>query len=458
MTKAFQFSDTHIGLMSRDARHLLSWRYQPKVVFRSGDGVMLTDVDGNEYYDLTSGMMCMVLGHSHPELTETIKEQAGRFVHESSWYSNPVVIEFAERIAATLPGNLSVVNLTVTGSEANEVAMRIALGATGKYDIVSVVRGLHGGSLAAESVTAVGGARKRNLGPLMMPSRANAVLPPFCYRCPVNLAYPGCDIDCLRTSEELIEGVTSQEIAAVMAETMLVAGGMIVPPAEWLPRLQALTKRHGALLVLDEAQLAPARTGKMWGFEHYGVVPDIVTFAKGMSAGMAVCGTVTTPDIAERAVGKCGIPWAGTYSGDPLAAAVALKQLQIVMRDNLAERAATLGELLSRRLHALRQHFDFVGDVRGKGLYRMLDIVTDPDTKTPDAEMAERIRYNMMLENLVCICVKNFVRLCPPLIISESQIEDIVGRMQTAMTRARAGYPRDVDFTGSSSLAASARQ
>jgi 4-aminobutyrate aminotransferase-like enzyme len=259
-------------------------------------------------------------------------------------------------------------------------------------------------------------------------------------------------------SEELIEGITSQQIAAVMAETMMVAGGMIVPPSEWLSRLQGLAKRHGALLVLDEAQLAPARTGRMWGFEHYGVVPDIVTFAKGMSAGMAVCGTVTTPDIAERAVGKCGVPWAGTYSGDPLAAAVALKQLQIVLRDNLADHASRLGVLLKERLLSLRNQFDFIGDVRGKGLYRMLDVVTDPETKAPDSKMAERIRYNMMLENLVCICVKNFIRLCPPLIITESQIDEIVGRMQTAMTRARAGYPRDVDFTRSSSLAASGHE
>jgi 2,2-dialkylglycine decarboxylase (pyruvate) len=452
--KHFHFSKAHEELMKRDAKYVLGWRYQPQIVFNGGKGVMLTDVDGNEYYDLTSGMMCMVLGHSHPELTETLREQAGALVHHSSWYSNPAIIEFAELLGRTLPGDLKVVNFTVTGSEANEVAMRMALAVTGKYDIVSVIRGLHGGSLAAESLTTVGGARRRNLGPLMIPSRANAILAPFCYRCPINLEYPGCDVACLESSEQLMESVTSQDVAAVMAETMLVAGGMIVPPRRWLPGLKALAKRWGALLVLDEAQLAPARTGKLWGFEHYDVVPDIVTFAKGMSAGMAICGTITTPEIAERARGKSGVPWGGTYSGDPLPAAVALKQLEIVLRDKLTERAASLGGRLDQRLREVAVRSAVIGDVRGQGLYRMLDIVVDKQSKRPDFAMAERIRYNMLLENLVCICVKNFIRICPPLIISEAQIDEIAGRLEQAVQRAQAGLPKDIDFTGSSSLAA----
>lgn len=457
MEKRFRFSKAQEELMRRDEKYVLGWRYQPRIVFNGGKGVMLTDVDGNEYYDLTSGMMCMVLGHSHPELTETLREQAGALVHHSSWYSNPAIIEFAELLGRTLPGDLKVVNFTVTGSEANEVAMRMALAVTGKYDIVSVIRGLHGGSLAAESLTTVGGARRRNLGPLMIPARANAILAPFCYRCPINLEYPDCDVACLESSEQLMESVTSQDVAAVMAETILVAGGMIVPPPQWLPRLQALAKRWGALLVLDEAQLAPARTGKLWGFEHYEVVPDIVTFAKGMSAGMAICGTITTPEIAEHARGKSGVPWGGTYSGDPLPAAVALKQLEIVLRDKLTERAAALGAYLDQRLREVAGRSAVIGDVRGQGLYRMLDIVVDKQSKQPDFAMAERIRYNMLLENLVCICVKNFIRICPPLIISEAQIDEIVGRLEQAVQRAQAGLPKDIDFTGSSSLAANNR-
>ena len=451
--KTIRFSKAHADFQARDAKSVFGWRFTPRIIFKAGKGTRLVDLDDNEYYDLTSGMMSMVLGHSHPELTAVMREMAGQLVHTSSWYSNPWVIEFAELLGSTLPGNLKVVNFAVTGSEANEVAMRMALSATGKYDIVSMIRGLHGGSLAVEALTTVGGNRRKGLGPLMFPAKANAILPPFCYRCPVNNTYPSCDIACLKQSEEMLEFVTSQNIAAILQETIPVAGGMIIPPPEWLPRLADMAKRWGALLILDEAQLAPARTGKMWALEHYGVTPDIVTFGKGLTAGLAVCGTITTPEIADKVRGDAGLPWAGTYSGDPFAAAVALKQLEIVLRDNLAERAEKLGELAMRELETLKTKYPVVGDIRGKGLYRMLDIVKDPKTRTPDPIMAERIRHNALLEGVATIAVKHYVRFCPPLIVTEAEIKDIVGRLDIAIKRAMDGFPRDVDFRRSGSLA-----
>jgi 2,2-dialkylglycine decarboxylase (pyruvate) len=451
--KTFRFSNVHADFQARDAKAVFGWRYSPRIIFKAGHGTKLVDLDNNEYYDLTSGMMCMVLGHSHPELTEVIKEMAGAFLHESSWYSNPWTVEFAELLCANTPGDLNVVNFAVTGSEANEIAMRMALAVTGKFDIVSMIRGLHGGSLAVEALTSVGGNRKKGLGPLMFPAKANALLPPYCYRCPINLSYPGCDIACLKASEEMLEFVTSQDVAGVMAETIPVPGGMIVPPKEWLPRLAQLAKSWGALLILDECQLAPARTGKMWAMEHYGVTPDVVTWGKGLSAGLAICGTITTPEIAEKARGQCGLPWAGTYSADPLPAAVALKQLQIVLRDKLDERAEALGRLAETELAALKGKYDCIGEVRGKGLYRMLDIVGDKTSRMPDPVMAERIRYNAALEGVISIAVKHYFRFAPPLIITEAEIKDVVGRLDIAIQRAMAGFPKDIDFRESSSLA-----
>jgi 2,2-dialkylglycine decarboxylase (pyruvate) len=361
-------SNRHRDLAERDAQRLFGWRFEPRIVLERGEGVWVHDVDGNGYIDLSAGMMCMVLGHSHPELTEVIRSQAGTFVHESSWFTNPWAVEFAERIASTLPDGLEVVNFAVTGSEASGIAMRMAIAYTGNHDIVSVLRGLHGGSLGVEAITSVGGERKGGLGPLMIPARTNAVLAPYCYRCPVNLEYPSCDVDCLRLSEDMIEHMSSKSIAAFMTESIMVPGGMIVPPDEWLPRMKAMAERWGSLLVVDEAQLAPGRTGTIWAFEQYDVMPDIVTFAKGMSAGFAVCGTVTTREIAERVRGEAGLPWAGTYSGDPLASAVALKSLDIVLRDRLHEAAAEKGAYLRMRLDELKDRFDCLGDVRGRGL------------------------------------------------------------------------------------------
>ena len=446
-------SNAHADLMARDAARVFGWRYQPAIQFERGEGIWLYDVDGKRYYDLTAGMMCNVLGHCHPELVEIMRAEAGRLWHENSWYSNPHLVRFAERIASTLPEGLEVVNFAVTGSEANEVAMRMALAVTGKHDILSVIRGLHGGSLAVESVTTIGGARRRHLGPLLAPANAPAIYAPFCYRCPVNLEYPACDVACLAQSRELIDHVTSGDIAAVLAETILVAGGMVVPPPEWLPRLKRLAEAEGALLVLDEAQLAPARTGKLWGFQHYDVTPDIVTFAKGMSAGLAICGAVTTQEIAEQARGKAGLPWAGTYSGDPLPAAVADKQLEIVLRDRLDERAAAMGDVLRAALERLHEAHDVIGDVRGQGLYQMLDIVSDKEGRTPDPAMAERIRLNAALGGVIVICVKNFLRICPPLTVTEAEIAAFTERLDRAVRLALDGLPKDVDFRASSSLA-----
>ena len=446
-------TNAHADLMARDAAHVYGWRYQPAIQFERGEGIWLYDVDGKRYYDLTAGMMCNVLGHCHPELVEVMRAEAGKLWHENSWYSNPHLVRFAERIASTLPEGLEVVNFAVTGSEANEVAMRMALAVSGKHDILSVIRGLHGGSLGVESVTTIGGARRRHLGPLLAPANAPAIYAPFCYRCPVNLEYPACDVACLAQSRELIDHITSGDIAAVLAETMLVAGGMVVPPPEWLPRLKQLAETEGALLVLDEAQLAPARTGKLWGFQHYDVTPDIVTFAKGMSAGLAICGAVTTREIAEQARGKAGLPWAGTYSGDPLPAAVADKQLEIVLRDKLDERAAAMGQVLRAALERLRDAHDVVGDVRGQGLYQMLDIVSDKEDRTPDPAMAERIRLNAALGGVIVICVKNFLRICPPLTVTEAEIAAFTERLDRAVRLALDGHPKDVDFRASSSLA-----
>ena len=452
MDDSFDFSNRHKDLMARDEEYVLGWRFEPRVIFERGEGVRLFDVDGNAYYDLSSGMMSLVLGHAHPELVDTIRDMADRFVHQSSWYTNPWAIEFAELLATTLPGELKMTNFAVTGSEANEIAMRMALGVTGGFDICSMVRGLHGGSIAAEGITSVGGARRRGLGPLTIPARANCIVPAFYYRAPVDNAEEWDEIS-LRMTEDMIEYTTSQEVAALMLEPIAVPGGMIVPSKRWLQGIREIADRWEALLIFDECQLAPARTGKFWGFEHFDVTPDIVTFGKGLTAGFAFCGTVTTPEIAEASRGTKGLPWSGTYPQDPLPAAVALKQLEIVLRDDLAGHAARAGAFLEGRLGELREKFDCIGDIRGLGLYRMLYILQDRNTKTPDPEMGKRIRYHAMKEGLAMIVVKNYVRICPPVIVTEAGLDDIVGRLETAIGRAVAGDPVPTDLARSSSLA-----
>ena len=453
MEKAFRFSNIHTDFQARDAKSVFGWRYSPRIIFKAGKGTKLVDLDGNEYYDLTSGMMCMVLGHSHPELTEVIREMAGAFLHQSSWYSNPWIVEFAELLGANTPGDLKVVNFAVTGSEANEIAMRMALAATGQ-----VRHCLHDPRIAWRQPRGGGADQRRRQS--QKGSRATDV---------------SGEVQC--SAAALLLSLSRQSYLSRLRRGLPARqrGNARVRhqpghrrrhggdhPSAWrhdcaaqgvAATLVATGQRWGALLVLDECQLAPARTGKMWAMEHYGVTPDIVTWGKGLSAGLAICGTITTPEIAEKVRGQCGLPWGGTYSGDPLSAAVALKQLQIVLRDKLDERAEALGQVAERELAALADKYECIGDVRGKGLYRMLDIVKDKKSKAPDPVMAERIRYNAALEGVISIAVKHYFRFAPPLIITEAEIKDMVGRLEVAIQRALAGFPKDIDFREFSSLA-----
>jgi 2,2-dialkylglycine decarboxylase (pyruvate) len=314
-----------------------------------------------------------------------------------------------------------------------------------------VVDGLYGGTLGVESLNSIGGRRKRQLGPMLMPSRAHAVVTPYCYRCPLNLTYPTCDIACLEESDRNIERFTSGEVAAIITETILGAGGMIVPPPEWLPRLKALAEKWGALLILDEVQVAPVKTGKTWCFEHYGTVPDILTLGKAIGGGMAIGATVTSDAIAEKAVGKAGVPWAGTFAGEPLYAAVAARQFQILIEEDYASRAARLGEHFRKGLLALKERYEVVGDVRGKGMYVGVEIVKDREKKTPDPEGMHRVRFNAMQERLLVGGSGNVLKMFPALVISEAEIDDGVDRLERAIRKAMAGEPRDVrNFTNTS--------
>jgi len=288
---------------------------------------------------------------------------------------------------------------------------------------------------------------------MMLPARSNCIIPPFYYRAPVS-DQEEWDRISLQLTEELIEYTTSQEIAGLILEPILVPGGMIVPSERWIRGIREIADKWKALLIFDECQLAPSRTGNLWGFQRYDVTPDIITFGKGMSAGLAVCGTATTREIADECSGKKGLPWSGTYPQDPMACAVALKQLQIVLRDNITARAAELGEILVTRLNTLKERHPCIGDVRGAGLYRMLDIVSDPETRKPDPALAERIRREALAEGLVMIAVKNYMRICPPLIVTELEIDDIVGRLDHAISKAVANRSGGIDFSTSSSLAA----
>jgi len=426
--------------------HLLAWHHQPRIVFQRGQGMRLWDVDGREYLDFASGHINQLLGHNHPELVQALAEQAAKLWSHYKYYTTDTTIEFAQRLAESLPEGLDVLNFTTTGSEANEVAMRVARGATGRFDMVSIVQGLHGGTFAVESLTSIGGPRKRGLGPMLMPARANAVLAPYCYRCPINLQHPSCGLACLDVSDEMIERTTTGEVAAIFAETILGSGGMIVPPPGWLPKLKQLARKWGALLVLDEVQVSPAKTGTLWCFEQFEVQPDILTLGKGTGGGMSIAAAVTSHEIADEAKkAGCGIPWGSTFVGEALDAAVAKRQLEILIRDGFAARAARLGAHFMGKLNELKERHEVIGDVRGRGLYVGVEIVTDRKTKARNGPLMQRIRYNAIENGLLLGGSGNALKIYPALVATEADLDEGVAIIDKAIRLALDGHPKDVD-------------
>jgi 2,2-dialkylglycine decarboxylase (pyruvate) len=431
--------------LTTDRRHVMGWRHGPQVVFEKGHGLTLTDVAGNEYLDFVSGHISLLLGHNHPALREALLQQADRLWSHYKYFAASQVVELAETLAESMPGDLTVVNFASVGSEANEVAMRMARGATGGFDFVAVISGLYGGTFGVESLNSAGGDRKRGLGPMLMPSRAHAIVAPYCYRCPLNLSYPSCDIACLKLSDELIERFTTGQVAAIFAETIMNAGGVIVPPDGWLPRLKQLAEKWGALLVLDEIPVSPAKTGRMWAFQQFEVVPDIVTLGKSFGGGLPLAAAVTSPEIAERArAAGTGVPWAGTFAGDPLAAAVALRQLQILIDEDYPARAAQLGKYLMEHLLRLKERYAIIGDVRGRGLFVGLEIVKDRESKERDGTMMHRIRWNAVEEGLIVAGNGNVLKMFPALIVTHAEIDEGVEKLDRAIRRALNGEPRGV--------------
>jgi 4-aminobutyrate aminotransferase-like enzyme len=336
-------------------------------------------------------------------------------------------------------------NFAAVGSEANEVALRVARGVTKAFDVVSVIGGLYGGTLTVEGFNSIGGPRKRHLGPLLSPARTSTILTPDCYRCPIGLKYPSCDIECVKASEEMTARVGTGDVAAIITESILGAGGMIVPPPEWLPRLQAMARRLGALLILDEVQVAPFKTGRTWCFEHSGIVPDVLTLGKGIGAGMAITAMVTRQDLADRArVAEVGVPWAGTFAGEPLYAAVAKRSFEILIAGNYARRAAERGEYLMSRLRDLQPRYELIGDVRGRGLYIGVEIVKDSIGRERDNAMMHRIRWNALEEGLLIAGSSNVLKMFPALTIEPAEIDEGVEKLERAIKRALDGHPRGV--------------
>jgi 2,2-dialkylglycine decarboxylase (pyruvate) len=404
--------------------------FVPAIIERAA-GSFVYDADDRPILDFTSGQMSAILGHSHPEIAEVVTTSIHKLDHLFSGMLTRPVVDLATKLAAMLPTGLDRVLLLSTGGEANEAAIRMAKLVTGKYEIVSFAQSWHGMTSGAASATYSAG--RRGVGPAAVGSFAIPAPFPYRPRFEKNGAYDWkAELD---YAFDLLDRQSTGNLAAFIAEPILSSGGIIDLPLGYLAQLKEKCAERGMLLILDEAQTGVGRTGTMFAFERDGVTPDILTLSKTLGAGLPLSAMITSAEIEDKAHALNYLFYT-THVSDPLPAAVGLKVLEIVERDNLKDRAVEAGQRLSDGLRALQQRFECIGDVRGRGLLLGMEIVKDRHSRAPDNDLGYRIGQECMTLGLSMNVVQmpsmgGVFRIAPPLTVSDGEIDlglEILGR------------------------------
>ncbi len=377
-------------------------------------GCTLTDEDGKQYIDFLAGIGVGSIGHSHPRYVEALKRQVERLTFGS--FTTETRARFLELVAATTPAGLTRIQMFSGGAEAVEAALRLAKAATGKHEVIGFWGGFHGKTGGVLGL--LGSEFKHHLGPFLPGQH----LSPYadCYRCPLKLRYPECGIACAEYLRDVIRYQTGGEIAAILVEPIQGTAGNVVPPDGFLKAVQAVARDHDALLIVDEMLTGFGRTGSMWGSDHDGVIPDVMTVGKGMGGGFPVSAVVSTDEITARKPWSNPSASSSSYGGNPLAAAAGLAALEIILEEGLVKNAERVGRVMLARLEALKEKYRCVGEVRGKGLMLGIELVQDRQTKEPLGKTVAQALYQECLRRgLVVMAYSHVIRINPPLVITE---------------------------------------
>lgn len=393
------------------------------------DGKMqyLFDEDGHRYLDAFGGIATVCCGHCHPEVIEAIINQTKRLQHSTVLYLNHAIADFAEELASKLPDDLKVVFFTNSGTEANELALMISRLYTGCHDIISLRNAYHGNAAGTMGATA-----QCNFKFNVIQSGVHHALNPDQYR-----GVFGSDGEkYAKDVQEIIDFGTSGRVAGFISEAIQGVGGMLELAPGYLPAVYKIIKKAGGLCIADEVQAGFARTGShFWSFEAHGVVPDIVTMAKGIGNGIPIGAVVTTPEIAQVLTRR---NYFNTFGGNPVCTAGGHAVLRVIEKENLQEKAHVVGSYLKVRLKALQEKHEIIGDVRGRGLMLGVELVTDRQQKTP--AKAEVFHAMDLMKEMGVLVGKggfygNVLRITPPLCFTKEDSDFFVDVMDIALSK-----------------------
>lgn len=387
----------------------------------------LYDEHGRRYLDAFAGIATVCCGHCHPDVVDAITAQAGRLQHSTVLYLNHAIADFAEALASKLPGDLKVVFFTNSGTEANELAILMARLYTGSHDIISLRNSYHGNAAGTMGATA-----QKNWKFNVIQTGVHHAVNPDPYR-----GAFGSDAEkYVRDVQEIIEFGTTGQVAGFISEAIQGVGGIVEVSPGYLPLAYETVRKAGGLCIADEVQAGFARVGShFWGFETHGVVPDIVTMAKGIGNGIPLGAVVTTPEIAQVLTRRC---YFNTFGGNPLCTAGGLAVLKVLEKEKLQENAFVVGSYLKDRLRGLQEKHEIIGDVRGTGFMLGVELVTDRQLKTPAKEEICHAMEHM--KDMGVLVGKggfygNVFRITPPLCFTKEDADFFVEVMDVALSK-----------------------
>jgi len=420
-------------IIEKDTLYVANTTKSLPVVARRAKGLTVEDVDGNLLLDFSSGISVLNVGHCHPRIVEAVKKQAEELMHFAGTdFYYDIQTTLAQKLGEITPGEFRKKTFFGnSGTESIEAAIKVARWSTGRKRFISFIGAFHGRTMGSLSLTASKTVQKEKFFPTM--DGVTHVPFAYCYRCPYHLEYPSCDMWCAKVLDELYlkTFVPPDEVAALVGESVQGEGGYVVPPKEFYPIISRTLKKYGILFVDDEVQAGLGRTGRMWGIEHWGIDPDIMTISKSLGSGIPISATVFREELDFGVEGA----HSNTFGGNLVGCAAALATIEVLQEERLVERSNRRGIYFKKRLEELKVKHPLIGDVRGLGLMLAIELVRDRKTKEfavkeRDAVLAEAHRKGLILLG----CGRSGIRLIPALSVSEEQIDVAVGILDVVLS------------------------
>ena len=434
INKSTQYSNNYHSLVKDYEKYIfkcVSHYYSKPIIVKKAKGSYITDINNKEYLDFFGGILTISLEHCNNTINKSIIKQINTLGHTSTLYITKNMIKVAKALANITPGKLEQCFFVNSGTEANETAIMLAKIHTKQSEIIALRHSYSGRSELNTNMTG-------NLSWRVLPSSIAGIKhahAPYCYRCPMNLKYPSCDLQCAKDIKELIETETCGNIAAFIAEPIQGVGGFITPPDDYFLLATNIIKNYGGLFICDEVQTGFCRTGKyFFGIEHSKIEPDIMTMAKGIANGIPAGVTIAKHNIANSFTSRSIC----TFGGNPISMKAAEITINIMSKKNIKHHAYFLGKKLKEGLKELQKDFQFIGDIRGKGLMLAIELVKNKKTKEPAEKITNLLMEESKKQSLLLGkggLYNNVIRISPPMLISENEILDGLNKLKISFNK-----------------------